>query len=507
MARPLVLVKNGIAYTHRGEKLAPVDSDDGYYYDVPSQWIVQALKGKAKPIEFEYRVGKVIPCVIISDYPHLIDADGNMFTVGSIPDKVEIGETILVYLRHYYYYIPEQSTKTTLLDDLAAWFVRFPAKSPWIKGKKGHRLTPALSRWAKKSEHGTAVWSIVKTDNRDFMKTPDEIRKAVSARVKKRLGFIKSKLNKQIADIGGKITAISVDWQKGVALVWVRFTVNGVDPTNGGGCLCYLNGDFYYGPWCQRIRQKDLADKIELLHDYPPKYTLRSWIIGPLYSTALYARENHRKMESAISGEPPKYFEPTGVVMLAKGASRTSDNDGLKSEKSDPKAMKQRAENLAELFIVKAQKIVEKNVSELFDEGEMILQTHDPFMRVPIEWPYPSSGIANYLKTTGKSWRVCVRPERDNGGRFEISNELNGHEFSVDVQGGKFGFAPEVFSNGFSDFRRYAYHYQILVEKCTCSKCKEMREAVHRIIAFYGSSFSKTPAQLLSELTEKSPPF
>src|SRR3990167_1540196 len=433
MVRPLVLVKNGIAYTHRGEKLAPVDSDDGYYYDVPSQWIVQALKGKAKPIEFEYRVGKVIPCVIISDYPHLIDADGNMFTVGSIPDKVEIGETILVYLRHYYYYIPEQSTKTTLLDDLAAWFVRFPAKSPWIKGKKGHRLTPALSRWAKKSEHGTAVWSIVKTDNRDFMKTPDEIRKAVSARVKKRLGFIKSKLNKQIADIGGKITAISVDWQKGVALVWVRFTVNGVDPTNGGGCLCYLNGDFYYGPWCQRIRQKDLADKIELLHDYPPKYTLRSWIIGPLYSTALYARENHRKMESAISGEPPKYFESTGVVMLARGTAKTSDNDGLKVEILDDKVIKARAKRIAQKMIDENNKVLSEKIASLFSEGQRVFRTHDTFARFPINWENNTKGVYNYLKSTGSSWRLCVLATNKGGGSFPFDNWKKCVEFSCDV--------------------------------------------------------------------------
>src|SRR3990167_11554937 len=99
MARPLILVKDGIAYAHRGKLLAPVSADDGYYYDVPEDWIKQARKGKSDPGVFESegsRAGKIISCVAISEYPHLADDEGNIFTIGSISEKFTIGDTVQV---------------------------------------------------------------------------------------------------------------------------------------------------------------------------------------------------------------------------------------------------------------------------------------------------------------------------------------------------------------------------------------------------------------------------
>src|SRR3990167_6598523 len=99
MARPLILVKDGMAYAHRGEQLAPVSVVDGYYCDVPEVWVKQARKGKSDPAVFEeegVRAGNIISCVAISEYPHLVDAEGNIFTIGSINEELDIGETVLI---------------------------------------------------------------------------------------------------------------------------------------------------------------------------------------------------------------------------------------------------------------------------------------------------------------------------------------------------------------------------------------------------------------------------
>ena len=510
MAEPLVFVKDGMAYTHRAEPICPVEVDDGYYQGVLLTWI--ASKGKAKsggPNSKNKSAEHLIPCSVISEYPHLVDAKGYTFTIGSLNVKTEIGETILVDKRNYCYYIPDQKSGT-LLEDLAEWFIKFKVKSPWIVGKNGHRLTPARARWAKRFPNGDAIWSIVNSDNRDFMRPPDNLQKAVVPRIKKRLGLLKSKLNKQIEPIGGKITSICPDWQKGIALVWVRFTINGVDPTHGGGCLCYLNGDFYYGPWCQRPRQKDLAGKIELLHDYPPKYTLRTWITGPLYSTALYAKENPgAKLESAISSSPPAYFEPTGVVMLAKGTSRTTEDDGVKvrtiTAKEAKRLSKERSDMLQEKMADGLKDELVQHMNGLF-VGQRVFGTHKPFSRVSIQWPFTSSGIYNYLKTDGQDWMVCVTLYPHEQEYFEVPKDLVGVEYSAPVSKGGYGFEKEQFQNGSWQVFSFAAHYQLIVKGCSCEKCDAMRRKVGFTITKTEQK-KKTPSELLAEITKTEFPF
>lgn len=457
MAKPATLVKDGIAYNYRGERIAPVVARDGYYQDVipdiglkNGEW----LTGVPVP-KLESRLDDelLIECYTLSDYPALTRANGNGHVDGGrISPVLPVGTLVYIFniYRVSFYYIPPERQIGNLAELLSRWWLRFPFESPWeISGGKT-RLSKSRYAWAR--SHGCPPMEhIVFQAYRDFMTQPIELSMSVSALVTRQLGFIKYKLNRQISPIGGVVNRILPTWQKGIALCHVWFTINDIDPTNGAGCGVYKNGDFYYGPWCQRVRQKSADKGIMLLHDFPPKYNLRSWIAGPLFATA--QEKGNNKGNNGF----PKKFKPTGATTLLAGTDYSDKSDVPEhplpaTAKEMGRAVELAGKQIHAEFMDELWEALSHPTIESFENpGDIIL-------RIPVD-------NGSYLRSNdAQFWKYCVPV---------IGEDLQSYELSIEVTDGEWGV---------DDNERGNYRNTMPGLNCGCGTCKKIRRRVEECL-------------------------
>lgn len=517
----LIQVRSGVAYGDWGQELAPVSSltPDGLYID-DIKWSL-FVRGKwvgDPPTPSKKTKATLDPAWAITQYPRLLTASDENITIGEFPFDVPIGTLVMHGNDEKYgrvYYIPEQS-RDELAKAIAKWWVRFPEKTPWISntdGKKKHTrhvLNPLRMKWVKEIGN-PVVTRLVGDDYRDFMSSPTELHEQVAKLVKPTLHKYLKILNAQIAPYGGKITSIKPTWQKHIALIFVEFQINGIDPTWGMGCTVYKNGDFYYGPWCQRPRQKDLAPGIELLHDFPPRYTLAEWITGPLYETAIRsAKGGNYGISSNLTSKEPRMFHPTGVVMLATGTQKTTETAASAPKRSvasviEAQMLASFSKSAGAAWPVKA---VTKKLAGII-KADSVMRTPNGMTISRIPFPQAASfcvGVAYgearnpVLRTNGLRVRYAVTIFVREG------DTLNAHvppgtslDFSVEVPGdmkGKWGFDPDLLPRGEKQtpIDRYpsALHWAMPVKGCACAICLKTRGVVHsRIVEWVNSHISE----------------
>lgn len=222
------------------------------------------------------------------------------------------GLSIHLYGKDLGYFLVEG--QTDLAKRLASWWSGWGKKIFWTTVGTS-RLNPHRQNYAKshRVQAVVGVETSVGLDN----KTP--LCDQVAAEMGPQLRKVKKIIDRLLAPIGARVTELYPYWQRYVPMVWVHFEVNGVDPTKGQGCLCYPNGDFYYGPWCQRIGQHDSDSATHMLYDSPPSMTLVDWITGPLYE----ASQRYKTPGYYFSGSQqlPK-FKPSNFAVGVYGEAR-----------------------------------------------------------------------------------------------------------------------------------------------------------------------------------------
>lgn len=221
----------------------------------------------------------------------------------------------LFHLRYDDYFLVEG--QTDVVERLANWWSGWGKKVIW--SKKSH-----LNNRRKAYARSCNVLGIVDSQTHVGLSVTPEICKDVAKLVEKKLDNIRAKIDAELSTIGGKVTQILPYWQRCIPMCWVLFEINGVEPTSGMGCIVYTNGDFYYGPWCQRAGQDGTLGGGIMIYDRPPSMTLLDWICGPLYE----ATQRDKKDGYYFSGtkKPPK-FQPSGMEVAVYGEARTGLKD------------------------------------------------------------------------------------------------------------------------------------------------------------------------------------
>jgi hypothetical protein len=268
--------------------------------------------------------GTAIPAPTLQDYGlyecvserEAVSLEGDKYySISGAYPMLEAGTLVRLFKvggRYVEYYLVEG--QSDLLDRLASWWSGWGKKKVWSQGQR-RMLNPRRITYAK--EH--KVEEVVNAPTSVGLTEMPEICKRLAAKVTEQLDKTKELINLKLAPIGGVVTAIYPYWQRHFPVVWVHFKVNGVEPTRGQGCLCYLTGDFYYGPWCQRFGQHNTDGATHMIYEYPPSYSIVDWICGPLYE----ASRRHGSGDYYFSGRVKlPQFEPSNFAVAVYGEAR-----------------------------------------------------------------------------------------------------------------------------------------------------------------------------------------
>lgn len=465
MAYPAVSVKDGAVFDSLGANTSErVDLPDGFY-----------IKGGTKG-EYLSLVGKEISQSIrgifsLGQGMSISTLDGQPFDLGAIP-TIDYAR-YRVFSRDYeYYYVIEPGENMDYAGIISKWWERFPFESPWKMKKGKTSLNPDRLKWIKAFD-SHIVEAIVMQQTQISMRRPSSFNELLSKKLHRQLSFIKAKLNLQLSPIGGRVTKILPFWDRGVAICHVWFIVNESDPTRGMGCQVYKDGNFFFGPWCERISQ-DSADAGESqLYNFPPKYTLRSWICGPLYATSVQYNGSSQGM--------PAPFQPTGVHIYAPGTkySRDSDIPGMESAEV-------MATRLAKMAVDEQRKIEQNRllaIGKVLKDAPIVITQGPPIFKLPTRGIRIVTGIREiYLRSDGGAkWHYAIK--------FDINAvcEINGNY--IDADGIKNRMAPHILIMEFSDnmwgfadksdrYYAYFFHYQVPQKGCRCESCDNVRKVV-----------------------------
>lgn len=287
-----------------GRPTAPPGLAPGYY--------VMNGKGKAIPAP-DLKDAGLYECV--SEREAVALEGESHYSVSSVYPMLEAGMLVRLFKsggRYIEYVLVEG--QTDLLDRLASWWSGWKSKKVWSQGQR-RMLNPRRITYSK--EH--KVEDVVRAPTSVGLTEMPEICKRLATKVAEQLDKTKALINLKLAPIGGEVTAIYPYWQRSFPVVWVHFKVNGVEPTRGQGCLCYLTGDFYYGPWCQRFGQQNTDGATHMIYEYPPSYSIVDWICGPLYE----ASQRHGKGDYYFSGRAQlPEFKPSNFAVAVYGEAR-----------------------------------------------------------------------------------------------------------------------------------------------------------------------------------------
>lgn len=509
-AYPAIKVTDRVAYDYRGERIAPVVAVDGYYPEISRVGISNGLLMEGVPaIEISPRrqLTQWRTCITVSDYPNMIDVrNGENVDIGEIDPPLPVGTTLDIFYgdnNGYSYRIAVDSFD--LIGTISTWWKRYPYDSPWIEIEGKSRLNPARLAWIEMYK-SKAMTAILGDEFSDFMRQPTQMSQLVAKNVARKLALIRAKLNRELAPIGGKITSIAPWWQKHIALCHLKFEINGVDPTRGQGCMVYLNGDFYYGPWCERVEQLDISHG--LLHRFPPKYTLKSWIVGPLLASVTHDNytdpEKHR-FQSHVSGSKPAPFFPTGAVILAAGTQNKRDSDGLNTGHTPEQLMKA-IEELANQYRAKADKVIVEKLVILFNKLKFETSTTEgrPSYRISLSdiyRPYPVHQIS-ILSDDGENWYYRVSLYDPRGTYAKDTELLFPFEIEIKLQSGPVvwgAYVTDIPASINNEVR--LEHNQIPMFGCSCDNCRFIRAYVSDGLKRYvaGKSAEQTLNNLEAE--------
>src|SRR3990167_1206744 len=506
---PLIKVENGMLYVGGGVAPVPPPQPDGFFIptgNIPmnmlakdGKWLDGVSYKKLKAENFIGLESQGSKCISTGNYPSLILKDsGETVAYPEVPGwNYPDGSLVILFGgKSSRYFFVGGKVDSPLPERLAEWFLSHDTEPAW-RLLRGRTSLPKKTLLNKAMKYGMDVASLTGGDFRDFMKGPSNINDLVETLVKRKLGKVRSILKKQLEPIGGEILRLKPFWQKHMPLVWVEFKITGeyengairsVDPTRGAGALVYLNGDFYYGPWCERIYQKDFSDKILLLHDFPPKYTLQSWISGPLLATAMYTKDGKREKQGII-GKGPSMFYPKGVKILARGTAFSNQVDTMK--------VKVDMDLLKSNFMLLALKANRKTSEEMYREfsksmsGIVKLTEIDggeTECRISYDSWYSRDGIGSYLKNSGKRYWLCI-------------SKVDVAEYTVDcMENNKinwgFGFDVENLPRSFDKGAHITYP----VRNCSCIPCRKMRRGVMTSITNFMEFKSVHPNKVLEQI-------
>lgn len=496
-------VDKGKIYGDCGKLYAEANIPDGYYVDaVKMEMITKDGKWLGKPqTELGRRLGEGRVCVSISEYPALMDEDGQQFNFTRIEPALPVGSSLIIWTvsYNYYWYVIDHGNGVTILDQLCEWWRRFPMQNAWVQVEGKHVIDKQLQELAK-INYGKVIDAIVKRNTDDYIGNPSDLMEVTNKKLSRSMGRMKALINEHLKPIGGEVLQVCPAWYKGLAMIGLRFAVNGIDPIHGNWVYCYKDLNFFYGPYCQRVRQKDMDGRVELMTNYPPKYTLMDWIAGPLYATAQEARDGVNLSDRM--NNPPKYFQPNGVTILAKGTAYARETDGH----NDPNAARKAAE-LANFFVevfdpARGKKLYEEYLEReaskaIMKHGHAEVQegTHEPYARVPFDGWMEHKGFGQYLLTDTKVVKVHASIDGEafgHGfykGQIVLIKEVE-NDWKWGWTGDEEGVAP--------DFLKYVGHFQLAVQNCGCPNCRNIRLGVAHSIMDLHESLAIAPEKTMN---------
>lgn len=462
MSTPACSVKGGVVFDALGRNTAErVTLPDGFYYKYG--YTLRSLDGR----EISSSKNEGIFC--LAEGSTLSTLEGQVLDYGDI-DIVPFSRYRIFNANYEYFYVVEIGEKIDYVSVVAKWWERFTFDSPWKMVRGSTKLIDARMKWLDELK-SPVVKAMLMAGTHISMRRPGEINELVGKKLHRQLSFIKNKLNIQLAPIGGRITKIVPFWDRGVALCHVWFVVNEKDPTRGIGCQVYKDGNFFFGPWCERISQDSVDGASSQLYLFPPKYTLRSWIVGPLYATAVKYRNENSGM--------PALFHPTGVKIYAPGtkSSMESDVPGLMTRdeyESKLRETNRRAEN-----DLKKERF--ETLKKVFDSAPIIHTQGLPIFKRAIRGIGIATGVREvYVRSEGGAeWQYAVK--FGGGGIFyDSKGSIRDRDGNYNIMEPHICIVP--FSKGLwglkESYYQYYYHHQIPMVECDCENCTNIRKKV-----------------------------